>query len=82
MDGGVVGVWHAVGVLRDQTRLAVPACVGGWWGGLFAWCLGWLACPLLGAGSGWWRGLLFEICIVDASIFVAECCVMFLCGKL
>ena len=35
-----------------------------------------------GGGCGWWRGLLFEICIVDASIFVAKCCVMFLCGKL
>jgi len=54
-------------------------------GGAFGvWCLGAWACLLLRVmrGGGGCRGLLFEICIVDASIFVAVCCVLFLCGKL
>lgn len=43
-------------------------CGVGGVGGVF-WCLGLLVCSCWGGVVGVW-GLLFEICIVDASIFV------------
>ena len=50
------------------------ARVNGWLGVRVGCVVGLLFLPLLEAAGGWLRvlvGLLFEICIVDASIFVA-----------
>lgn len=77
-----VGLAHCW-ALRHQARkrgsvtsALCPVCPGGgwWWGCLLglACLVVALLCLLLTVG-GWWGlvGLLFEICIVDASIFVA-----------
>jgi hypothetical protein len=64
-----LGGWHAVGCLRHQTSPSIDARVWVWGvcGGLVALAGGALA--VCGGGAG--VGLLFELWIVDASIFVA-----------
>jgi hypothetical protein len=65
---GVVGggLWVRCWVLRER---AVACCLG--WAGWCLYCLGCLGWRVCGAGFG----LLFEICIVDASIFFSWFCV-------